>query len=339
MKKLIYLIVLLLLSNSAYTAEVKKRLKKKRIMISEGKDSGFKKGVKVCIYKDDEQVACGKVIKAKSKSAYVKIKKSKDFKKIKKGMEAKIDGDKGDDKKEGISPKVAGATNIKLGYILTPITPGIFNVPSYSDPQETTVNTLWSADQVSSLSIFGITAEFGFGIGSSKAVIGVRSREYKSFSVATDYTSDSSNFAETSISGISVGGYFDFNYLIWNLGSMTVDFGNGLDLDNTTVSLQTSHRDDADTIDNSLYTLESILQTVSLRTNLNINLFLDPLGIQIGTTLLIPLSSAVSDTIITSDTNNTYLSELTAEQDIRQAVDHRQGSVGLELNFSAYIAF
>ena len=62
---------------------------------------------------------------------------------------------------DSTNPK--GATNVKVGYVLSPITPSTYNAIYYADPNQTLVNTFWEADRVSSLSLAGLGVEVGLG--------------------------------------------------------------------------------------------------------------------------------------------------------------------------------
>ncbi|SME91295.1 hypothetical protein [Pseudobacteriovorax antillogorgiicola] len=347
MKQIIFLISVLC-GFSAYSAEVTKKLKKsKKIVISEGKNNGFTKDSEACVYDDeDTEVYCGTIQKAKKTKSLMKVKKRKVFKKIKKGMTVKLKNADGAvtqtaDASGATSTEPKGATNFKLGYILTPLTPSVYNVISYLDPDGNTVNTLWDADRVSSLSLLGFGAEFGFGIFGSKAAVGVRMREYKGFTIKANYTGDRSLYAETTLNASATGFYFDFNYLILDYGSMSLDFGNGLDIDSAALTMTTDQKSDSSEESVRIYEASSTATTISLRTNININFYFDPIGVQAGTSLLIPLTASVSDSITATDSQiDTNLGGgVTAEDDVRQAIGHDKGSIGLEMFFSAYFAF
>ena len=337
-----FVLFLALLTTSSYGAEVKKLLKKsKKVVISEGKNTGFSKDQEVCVYDENNtEVVCATIYKAKKKKSYIKIKKKKIFKTIKKGMTISLKNPEAAAAAMAGSTKPKAAMNVKLGYVFTPITPSKFNVPSYSDPKGQTVNTLWTSDRVASLSLFGFGAEVGFGIGGSKAVVGFKSRSYKGYTVKSDYTDDPTHYAESTISASGFGGHFDFNYLIFEFGNILVDFGNGLDFDLTSMQYIVDHKNDNDSDVINIYEVTSDSTTISLRTNLNVGYYFDPVGIQVSTTLLIPLSSSVSDSISYDDaTNEALLSGIEAAADIRQALGHTNSDIGLEMMFSAYWAF
>ena len=66
--------------------DIKKLLKKsKKVVIDEGKNTGFDKGKTACVYDGEEEIVCAEIYKARKKKSYIKRKKRKIFKKIRKG--------------------------------------------------------------------------------------------------------------------------------------------------------------------------------------------------------------------------------------------------------------
>ncbi|NRA65780.1 MAG: hypothetical protein HRU19_14920 [Pseudobacteriovorax sp.] len=330
----------------AHAATVHKKMKKGRIRIDEGKNNGFEKGKEVCIYAEDEtEITCAKIIRAKNKRSYIKIRKKKTFRKIKKGMAVKL--------KEGISQEATAeggeltptpasrGTNIKVGYVLSPMTPSVYNALYYADPNETAVNTLWKADRTASLSLAGAGIEFGLGIGSFDLNLGFRVRQYKPFTIRANYTPNRSFFSETDIQASSQGVWIDFTYLKLQRGTFSIDVGTGIDIDISNVTMETRQKDDNDTTDTLLYEVTSDLTTISLRLlNLNLNFFFDPIGFQLGSSVLLPVSASASESITVEDPQATsFLTGIEAEEDVKQALNHRKNDVGFEFFVSTFYAF
>ena len=149
--------------------------------------------------------------------------------------------------------------------------------------------------------------------------IGFRLRNYKPFTIRANYTTDRSRFAETNLSATSTGLWIDYNYFIIDFGTLSIDIGNGLDVDIANLKMDTVVKNDNDDSETEIYNASSDITTISLRTNLNFNLYFDPIGFQLSTSVLLPLSGTATDSIETNDTENVdYLGETTQEEDVRE---------------------
>ncbi len=340
MQKLFLIMLLTLSTTSMQGASVKKLLKKsKKIVIDEGKKTGFTKGKTACVYDNDgQEITCAKIYKAKKKKSYMRIKKRKIFKKIAKGMTIRLEGEE----PQELTPTESGpkgATNIKIGYVLSPVTPSSYNAIYYADPNETPVNTFWKADRVSNLSLTGLGIELGFGVWDSKLNLGMRLRSYKPFTIRANYTPDRANFAETNLTATSQGFWIDFNYLIFDFGLLTLDLGNGIDIDFAKLDMDTYAKNDNNDDQTEIYSASSTFTTISLRTNLNFNFFFDPIGFQLSSSFLIPVSGTATDSITINDPQVTDYLNGSGEDDVRQALNHKKSSFGLEMFVTFYYAF
>ncbi len=353
--KALLLVLLGLYAASSYqaeAAEVEKIVKKRYVKIDEGKSDGFEKKKKVCFYNDDDKkIGCGRVVKATSSAAYVRV-SSKRAKMIKAGMTAKLEdksssvasSDQGDSSSSSSSPK--GASNLKVGYLLTALTPAKYNALSYEYPYDEqgnalSSNTLWTVEKEVAASTLGFGAELGFGVGASKMTVGARMRVYKSTTVKSNYDANLNNFSETRMSATAVGAWIDYYYYMMNFGRLSLDIGNGLDIDSSNIAFKMEQKQDGSTDAETLYEASSSLLTASLRTNINLNFFLDPVGLQFGTAILVPLSASQSfsaDTINDPQTANLDGSS-TAEEDLKTQISHGAASVGVEFFMAAYYAF
>lgn len=339
---LIFLLMIGLLPNLE-AAEVKKLLKKSRkIVISEGKKTGFTKGKTVCVYNEsDEEITCSVIYKAKNKKSYARIKKRKIFKLIKKGMSVKIKEDSDESQMEASKDETGprGATNIKIGYVLSPVTPSSYNAIYYNDPNETLVNTFWEADRVSNLSLTGLGVELGLKVWESKLNLGFRLRSYRPFVIRANYTPDRTNFAETSLTSTSQGLWIDFNYFIFDFGVLSIDLGNGIDADVATLEMDTYFKNDNDPTETEIYNATSTFTSVSLRTNLNFNFFFDPIGFQFSNSILIPISGTKTDSITVNDSQVADYLDGLGEDDVRTQLNHKKSSVAIEMFISSYYSF
>lgn len=335
--KLILVYILLITTQIGFSAEVKKLLRKsKKIVISEGKNTGFDKNKEVCVYdENDSELVCSIIYKAKNKKSYARIKNKTIFKSIKKGYSVKL-------KEQSSTTTSASKSMLKIGYLLSPVTPSKYNVLTYKAPTTTGVESLWSKDRASSFAPFGANLEFGFGMLGSKAAIGIKYRSFKGYAIKTDYSSsDASQFAETTTDGTSFSAYFDYFYLSTSLGTFGLDVGSGLDFDMSSVSMTSQLKNDAGTQDTTIYDVSSSASLISLRVlSANLNIDLDPLGFTLGTSILIPVSSSTSTN---ADVNDSQIDQLdnnvTAINDVSNMLDHTNSSVGIELVFASYFSF
>ena len=72
MRRLLTIAALFLFAGTSEGASVKKLLKKsKKVVIDEGKKTGFEKGKTACVYtSDDEEIVCAEIYKAKKKNIF-----------------------------------------------------------------------------------------------------------------------------------------------------------------------------------------------------------------------------------------------------------------------------
>jgi hypothetical protein len=334
-----------------------KIVKKKYAAVKGGKNEGFEKRSRVCFYDDnDEKVTCGIVVLAKEKHSYVLVRKSATSK-LKRGMTVRSLGKKPEkvadqqeeeqDQEDDSGESLKGADNFKIAYIMTPITPAQYYAISYYAPydanrQPQTFDTLWDRAKQVNTSQVGFGAELGLDLGSSKLNVGGRLRLYDPMTVLSDYDDDEANYAETSTSAQAMGAWVDYYYLILDYGSFSIDIGNGLDVDISQLDMKMEQKNDNNATANSLYDVSSSLTVISLRTNLVFNYYLGPVGLQFGTFLLLPVADSGSfsaNTVNDPQIETGLDSNITPEDDIKDAIAHKPVSFGVELFMAAYYAF
>ena len=368
--KLILSLTAVFFVNQIALAAKVRAISKKRSMVkvNAGVNKGYFKGAKVCIYRKKKKVACGKVIKVKPTSSFVKVSKKR-LKRIKKGMRVRLRSkarrkatemvEEGIGKgKEAMAQSSSGTdhrTNLKLNYFATILAPAVYEKITYAAPEidtatnqeVTSVDTLWQwqSDSTASLSILGFGAESEFGIGKSMAIsVGLRLRFYRDFISPADYNKTvPEQFVETEISAQAFGLYSDFTFLdiamseslFWRLSS-------GLDIDMSTVKLTATQKDDDSSDTTEIASTESKLTVLSLRLGTNFNfMVLEPIGIVFGTNLLIPITTfSASASTENNDPNATSkLSGGDGQADLDAALDHRKAGFGAEVVLGAYFAF
>lgn len=334
----------------ANTGTVRGIVKDKFIAVDAGTNKGFEQRVRVCIFDMGARVACGLVVQARADRSFVRV-RPENLKKVRKGMEVRLFDSSTRQSTAQTTDQTSqanGASNLKMAYILTPMAPATYHAVSYATPTDAEnppVSTLWDRDRDVITSVLGFGAELGLGIGSSKMTVGGRMRIYKGTTIKSFYNEDrdpNGVFAETRMAGSAFGAWADFYYLSMNFGTLSIDIGNGLDLDFSEVTMTMTQKEGRDvSIAEEMYNYKSNLMVASLRTNLVFNLFFDPLGIQFGTFLTVPLTSSLSTSVTVDDPQSIDgLDQASSpEDDLIDAINHRASGFGVELFFSAYYAF
>jgi len=324
---------------------------KRLVLIDEGTKSGFSKKKKVCFFDVEKtKVACGMIRAAKGKSATVLIKKPADLLKITVGMEADIEIMNNKNVKITIDENAPVATEAAYA---APTYIGLFgNVPLrdavsyqnlvYETPLGQDVDSMWSQD--SGVKSIGIGGEVGIGIKSFTLAIGGRQRTFSPKRVSADYDSKDADpafeeFVETIGKGSSLGYWLDFYYLRWDYGVASLNLGNGIDIDTSTVTFTMDHKsDNNDTVDR-YYDAKSVLASTALRTSLLLDFRFGPVGFKVGSVLFIPINQKETLTLTQTDPfTDQFLKENTPDEDLKQKLAHK-AQVGFEMLVMGYFAF
>jgi hypothetical protein len=337
---------------SAQAATVKKLKAPKRIVIlDEGTKTGFLKKKKVCFYDaEKKKVACGRVRAAKGKISSILIKKEADFAKITVGMLAEIENIDNKDVKITIDENAPAP--VEEGYA-APWYIGLYGAFPlrdsvsyqnlvYETPLGQPAESMWSQD--SAVKAVGVGGELGFGIKSFTLAIGARSRTYSPKRVSADYANPDNDFyfeeyVETIGTGKALGYWLDFYYLRWDWGVASLNLGNGIDMDNSSVSFTMDHLKDGSSDSQRYYDVKSTLKAMSLRTSLLLDFKFGPVGFKMGSIIYIPLSQQQSITVEQKDPFTTmYLKDKTAEEDVKDKLGHKS-QVGVDLLLMGYFAY
>lgn len=350
-------LAVLVSSNLVNAAQVTQVLKKRSaVRIDEGTSSGMARGNTICFFNQSgKKIACGKIRRANANSAIVGISKTR-IQRIRKGFEATVSGGK---KTKGSSGKqivtldigLDHRTNIKGGYIFSVLTPSKYNKLTYNAPKDQTekVDSLWTQESTSSNSPIGFFAEGEFGIGERMALsIGLRYRYFRDFVPISDYNKEvtqRSRFAEVEQKASALGLYSDFTFLdIPFSPSFFFRMSSGLDIDQSSVEINASQKNDEGTENVNIASYKSSLTVLSLRLGMNLNfLIAGPLGVSFGINGLIPAAafgkSASADVKDPQADSNFSGGSKGASKDLIDAVGHDKSSFGAEIFFATYFAF
>ena len=331
----IKLFFLLISFSCAYShaAVVTKISKKKRIVIiDEGKNQGFKKGNKVCIYSNDKKITCSRIYKVKSNKSYLKVRRKK-VKKVKVGMEARNMG------KSASSSAGLGAY-LQFQYLLTAQTPTIYQKLAYLRPLTETVESLWSPAGPSSLSILGMATEVGFNLGLPMS-IGGRVSFYREFTSQADYDDVQENFAEINQVAQAVGAWYEIYPHNINFGGSYLFFGYGIDFESSTVTIAGAKKSDSGLEEKNIDATSNVT-ALSFRFTTNYMILFDPIGITFGLTAYLPLSTsdaAVSAEFIDENTSKIEGGSEKAVDALKKSLNHTSNSFGLAVTGSLFFAF
>ncbi len=257
-------------------------------------------------------------------------------------------------KESGPSTGSKGRSDIKLGYIVTPIAPSSYSKLTYLPPfteagggtfsEAQSASSLWQKSGSSSLSLLGLGFEFEYAFSQAMSLTtGLRYRFYKDFLAKTDYNmTDPLQYLEISQKASALGLYFDFQFLNLELGPTTfLSMSSGLDYDMATMVFTATHKVDGGGTGalGELYKASSKVSTVSLRLGSALNLlFLDPLGLYMAVNLLVPLSGSSGDPSLTI--NDPYQTKVAnAKEDFKESLAHKKNSFGAEVFLGGLIAF
>lgn len=357
MKKIITLLTIVFGMHSvAYAASIRAVNKSKgTVIIDEGSESGLKKGMSVCINDSKgKQIECGSISALKKKVATVKVSPA-GAKKMKRGMEAIADG--GGSSGGGTRSAKAPAKyrrNIKSMYIMTPMFPSTYQKLAYAPPPVTgTASTLWEPIGPPDISIMGFGAEAEFSVGSSmSAAVGFRMRLHRDFASEADFVQrelDTNGqkqripeYVETLESTSAMGFWADLYFYDMRFGKSTaLRLGSGIDMDMSTVTLKATQLDDDQkaTI-GEFMTATSKLSVISLRLIPSLFYFLDPVGLSITPTFMVPIAAmGASFAGENTDSHATALGGVDPLEDTKAALGHQKNSFAMMVSFSAFFAF
>ncbi|MEZ4742857.1 MAG: hypothetical protein R3B45_10490 [Bdellovibrionota bacterium] len=348
------------ITENIFSATVSKTKKKKRIVyINLGKNSGIKKGMKVCFKDaDGNEIVCDKVVKVLKKVSIVKIKDKKKFKKIKKGTEAAVDeiasldketsSESNSTEEESQSQNDANSKFLAFRLLYTPefIAQSAYNEMYYLPPRDGQVeSTLWEKGDRNKMSLLSLTFETELLRWNIAA--GLRYRAHQDFPASADYAiNDSDVYVDILLKSSAFGIYFDYYFLKPKINTSGFRIGSGLDIDMskvTYVAKEISTTDESNA-EKEIYSLRSNRTIMSLRIPIQYELNISTFGVNGGLNLLVPLYA--TDTEQTASINDTNISEYekgndasnktAAEEDLNTSLNHNKSSFGLELIFGVF---
>ncbi len=347
LKKLLCFLSFLSLSNTAFSAEVKKINEKTgAIYINEGDTTGFSKGNKVCLFDGEKKVACGKITKSVHKKAIVRVPKKK-FDRIHLGFTVALlntDKESNNAITKSTSFKSPYTMSIGVNAHFLPMTPASYNNLDYVAPLVGNTS-LWETTSTSNKIL--IPPGFGveFELINLNIALGFRFAIFSGSSTATLFDEAKTNLTMTSdTKATDLGAYFNFIYLRrWDL-----NFGIGVDYDLSTVVFNGTQTDDNDeTVSNNLYNATSALKVISLRLPLSYKYAIGSFGINLEFDALIPLYvMGPTQSLETLTSPNLHLQSTTAssivptqDADLSESLAHQKQSFAADVVLGIFYQF
>ncbi len=340
------LIVGLLFESQVFCATISKiNQAKKLVTVNEGSDTGFVKKARVCFYEGATKIGCAFVKASKNNIASIKP-KDKLLAKLKEGLEVRLEPLPTAGLATSTEPEVAGASSF-ASYLRVGASFPVANAVTYSNllyetPLSADIESMWTRD--STIKNLGVNVEVGIALSNSLLAFGARSRMFIPKKIASDYEDKDKDgyferYAETVGRGKSMGVYLDYYYLNFPFGVVSFNLGNGLDFDQSTITLTMDQREDGLDETNQLFSATSKLTASFLRTNLLLDFDFGSLGFHFGSTIYVPITQKNSFVLSYSDPfTDSSLKNITAEEDLKAKLGH-QAKVGADLFLATYYSF
>lgn len=331
-------------------AEAKKiSVKKRVVLIDDGKDGGFEKGASVCFFKDSTKIGCGVVVKAISSKAFVRVKSLSVLRKIRRGMKVELQ-----EGKVPSSSKPPYFMAFRLYPSLMFAGPAKYNTLTFFAPDDPngTAETVWNQVESRSISVGGGgELEFSFGPHLSLALGGRYHQHCKlglktfcAFEGLTDYVNDpqlDNLYVQVQQSSKVIGAYIDmYFYKVKFTPNAWLGLGSGVDVDLSTVTLQATRLDKTEAlepIDLAIFVSKKTI--ISLRLLPQFNFYFGGLGMTLAANMLVPVSMSGEGEPDTDADLDRQVVGGEAGKDLTLALGHTKSSFAAELIMSVYFAF
>ena len=295
--------------------------KKLVVLLDAGELDGFTTGKIVCFLDETQQpLSCGKIVRHKEMRSYVRVGAS-EVHKLQKGFFAHLQ------EGEGQADHGWGITGAYTPWLVLPFSVA---VPNYTAPGVgvSHVDSLWEPKKGQSSDFMAMSIEAYMTSWHMRA--GIRYMLLPSEPILqTNYDSEKiDTYAERTFSGSAFGffGAYDF----YRKGGFSL--GGGIDINQSKISVQVQAKNDAKTLDTSLFSLTSSLTVFSLYIPVRYEqpLFHSHFSLSFGGDILIPLFASGEPTVIETDSVNGGKVTDTIS-DAQQALAHQKSSVGVAL--------
>jgi len=287
----------------------------------------------VCFYNEkDKKVGCGRIKSTKAHIAILKV-TDKTVKKLKPGMKAETK----EERAEEPTKTAAHSMTFTAFTNFSPMTVASYNKIYYQPPTSgITPSTLWASSGTNSS--LGALSNFGMSIEMNKyhLAAGFRYGLFTTSSQDANYGPTTNLYSTTEITGTSISVFADDTKVYSFKG---IDFGVGIDIDESSVSLKMTEKDDTGQIaDNDLYSLNSTIMIIGIRLPIRYNLSFGShgLGLTFALVPILPLFGTAKGSPSISDPNATQVGD--EASDLTSSLGLKKSSLGLDLTLGAFFS-
>lgn len=338
-------------ASSAFGATVQEvNVKKKTVSIELGDGETLAKGDEVCFFNaQNKKIDCGAITRVKGTVATVKLKSAKKMKRIKVGMlagpaEGGADAGAAGDAAPAEASYAGKKSPFRVWGTYSPAlaTPATYAKLGYAAPTTDAPETLWKSDATVATALFGFNLQFGIPMGSFSLNPGFRFRSFTPSLIDSDFIPQKENpYVSTEQKATALGLFFDFQYFRMPvLSASSFWLSSGLDIDNSTVTLTATKKDDSGTVpEEEVASATSKLNVASLRASAGFDLvFAKPFGAFFGLTLMAPLAE-FGGTFSGDLGENQARGQADPGEDLKKSIAHKKNSVAYEVSLGTMLAF
>ena len=314
-------------SNSV-TAKVEKVfLKRGVVKINRGSVKGFTKGKSVCFFqKSGIKIGCGKVRKTSLHSSRVKV-SSSIINQIDPSTTARLKT------RTFTAGRLTPGVGLKLKYVASALTPFQYGKLSLQERTSAADENGWVKDKDGNSAYVGGALEITHG--RSATTFGVKFRSHRPYEPTVKYSGDSEDevtvLTEASSFGL-YGEYILFESPLYQ--SRRYRFGVGLDLDSSTVNIKVD-RIPVDQSAIEMFTYKSNLTVASLRVAPGVSWHFSDWAFHLEAAVLLPVVESLSASYNDASDGDT----ITAEAQLKEALDHSKAIIGLESSLGLGVIF
>lgn len=324
-----------------------KKVSATKALLTLDSDEGAEKGAVYCIYNQSgKRIDCGTVVKSKGSTAIIKLANKKKSKKIKPGMQAKLSANEPTSEEENTeeiekTPVVKQPVRIRVGWFPSFATPSTYAKISYKAPDSNPPSTLWSTDKRNSSVLAAVGLEAGIPVGAKAVNLGARYRIFTPGQIDSDYVNQVNPYARTEEKATALGLWAEYSFVRLPFStSSSLATNGGLDIDQTTVTVKVTKKDDTGaTPESTIAAATAKLTVVSIRLSMVYDyMLIKSLGLFLGANLQVPITST-GKTFQSSFGSNEERGLANSNADFQSAVDHKKNSVGIDMSLGLAFAF
>ncbi len=346
----------LLCTSAAMGAVVIKKLPKNRVMLDEGRETGFAKQTMVCIYDEsDTKLGCGRIIASKPNQSIVKLSQAI-YDKVNLKFKATISGSAVDvaAKKKGAvkgkgavpggqpQPAPTGKYFARALFLYNSGATTTYGTQLYKATREETASTLWTADAQAEIDT-GFGGEIGVPWNGFTFTLGFTLITFQPVAFKSDLISGTLNpYAQTESSGSAFSLWSDVIYWTKGIlsGKSTIRAHAGLEMESSTALVKMQQmNDNTGEAAKTLAEAESSSIGFALRNGADFTYYFGPVGLVTGLIIRVPLLA--TGPTVTGKFADEAFSKLSGkpEDDLATSLGHGKGGFSFGARVGVEYAF